>query len=44
MSGRSAVTSGIVVRTRLRFEAELFNLRAANATLLRTASNRWGNR
>lgn len=26
------------------FDAELFDLRAANATLLRMASNRWGNR
>ncbi len=26
------------------FDAERFDLRAANVTLLRTASNRWGNR
>lgn len=26
------------------FDAELFDLRAANAALLRMASNRWGNR
>ncbi|MBO3049432.1 plasmid pRiA4b ORF-3 family protein, partial [Burkholderia pseudomallei] len=26
------------------FDSELFDLRAANATLLRMASNRWGNR
>ena len=26
------------------FDADLFDLRAANATLLRMASNRWGNR
>lgn len=26
------------------FDPELFDLRAANATLLRMAANRWGNR